>query len=139
MSETREDFMERIMARYNPHMSGDAENPSPYKQPFLLVILKGALSKELNCSDNSVVHIDVDGQIEKYITADNEPTERLVELCKAFAKSGAVVKSFGTYNGSGGPNMLLRNGVLYVRHKAIEEPPKDVQAYEYREPSFQGY
>ena len=132
------DFMRKIMERYNPHISANADNPLPYKQPFLVLTLKGEKSKALNCSDHGVVHIDVDGQIEKYITEDNEPTELLVTLCKAFAKSGAVVDSFGCYQGSAGPNMLLRNGVLFVRHKAIEEPPADVLAYEYQEPLFKG-
>lgn len=131
--------MARIMMRFNPHMSANADNPLPFKQPFLVLNLMGDKSKVLNCSDHSTVHIDVDGQIEKYISEDDKPTELLVELCKAFAKSGAVVGSFGRYLGSAGPNMLLRNGVLFVRHKAIEEPPVDVLAYEYRELVFQGH
>ncbi|MBY0538023.1 hypothetical protein K2P47_01340 [Patescibacteria group bacterium] len=126
--------MEKIMARYNPHMSANADNPLPFKQPFLTITLKGDNSKALNCSDHGVAHIDVDGQIEKYISEDNKPTGLLIELCKAFAKAGAVAVSFGRYRGSAGPNMLLRNGVLFIRHTAIEEPPADVLAYEYRTP-----
>lgn len=136
MNDVATDFMEKLLARRNPHMSANADNPVPYKQPFLVLTLKGDKSKELNSVDNSSVNIDVDGQIEKYITEDNKPTDLLVELCKAFAKSGAVAVSFGRYQGSAGPNMLLRNGVLFVRHKAIEEPPGDVLVYEYRAPEF---
>ena len=72
MTDTAADFMKRLMERYNPHMSANADNPLPYKQPFLVLTLKGEKSKALNCSDHGVVHIDVDGQIEKYITKGKE-------------------------------------------------------------------
>ncbi len=139
MPDKAANIMDRVLARFNPHMSGNSDNPSPFKQPFLVLNLKGDKHEALSCSDHSTAYIDVDGQIEKYITGDNTPTDLLVELCKAFAKSGAVVASFGRYLGSAGPNMLLRNGVLFVRHRAIQEPPADVLAYEYREPKFKGY
>lgn len=139
MPDKATEIMDRLLARRNPHMPGDADNPSPFKQPFLVLNLKGDKHEALSCSDHSTAYIDVDGQIEKYITEEDTPTDLLVELCKAFAKSGAVVASFGRYRGSAGPNMLLRNGVLFVRQREIEEPPADVLAYEYREPKFKGY
>jgi hypothetical protein len=138
MIETQEDRMLKIMAQYNPHMLGNGDDPLPFKQPFLTLDLVGDGRKKLNCSDHGTMHIEVDGQIDKYITEYDEPTDLLIELCKAIAKSGAVVQSFGTYTGSAGPNMLLRNGVLFVRHSAIEKPPADVLAYEYKAPLFRG-
>lgn len=115
----------------------DKDNPSPFKQPFLELTIAGGGVPRI--SDNgSQLYIDVDGQIDKYITEDHQPTLRLVELCKSFAKAGVVVTEYARYVGSGGPSVIMRHGALFYRMRSVEDPPEDVFAYEYREPKYRG-
>lgn len=112
------------------------ENPVPFKQPFLELTLAGDGAKKL--SRDGILYIDVDGKIDKYITKEHVPTELLVELCRALAKAGAVVTEYARYKGSGGPNVVMRNGALFYRMNNVEHPPEEVFAYEYREPKYRG-
>jgi hypothetical protein len=112
------------------------DNPSPFIQPFLELQLKGDGAKRL--SPGGMLLIDVGGEIEKYITDDHEPTELLVDLCRGFAKAGAVVSVFNRYRGSAGPHIIMRHGALFYRMIDVENPPEEVLAYEYRAPKYNG-
>jgi len=113
------------------------DNPLPFAQPFLELTLGGEQLENV-APKGFLCLIDVGGQIEKYITKKNTPTRRLIDLCKSFAKAGVVVKTYTRYNGSAGPHAILRNGALFYRMDAFENPPEEVHAYQYRAPEYRG-
>ena len=112
-------------------------NPTPFKQPFLELRIGGDVAKKIlpHCP---AFFIDVDGQIEKYISKENTPTKRLVNLCKSLAKAGIMVTGFQRYSGSAGPNVIMRNGALFQRMGTVEHPNVEVWAFEYRKPLYVG-
>ena len=121
----------------NPYAICSEDNPAPFRQPFLELVLAGGEATKIS-PRSSVFHIDVGGKIEKYITKEHRPTELLIGLCKAFAKAGVVVTEFNRYKGSAGPAAVLLNGALFYRVDVFERPPGEVFAYEYREPKYRG-
>lgn len=114
------------------------KHPLPFVQPLLELTLAGDKAEDL-APGSSSFYIDVGGEIDMYITKANRPTDLLVDLCKAIARSGAVVTSYTRYEGSAGPNVIMRNGTLFYRMKSIEELDAKIFAYEYREPKYRGY
>ncbi len=115
------------------------DNPVRFKQPFLSLILTGEGAKRFAKSSYPACFIDVNGKVGLYITKDNKPTERLVNLCKAFARAGVRVRGFDHYTGSAGPSFLLRNGALFERNLEIENADLSESSLEYVEPGFRRY
>lgn len=94
------------------------ENPSPFRQPFLVLRVRRGEGEAAKRDD---WHIDVDSQVHEYVRpwAPQEPTERLLVLCRLLASRGDVVEKYSTYVGSAGPRYILRCGALFRR--MIEE------------------
>lgn len=108
----------------------DPNNPSPFKQPFLVINFgwgKNGLSNGQQVADGW--HVDVNGQIEKYIDGCNPRTlefappanniDKATPLMRAllafFWSRGRKVKSITTYIGTAGPSHILRNGAFFER------------------------
>lgn len=115
----------------------EEDRPSPFTKPLLELGLAGGEAENLG-SDHKRLYIDVDGKIDLYIAEDKSATEILIDLCKSFAKAGVIVTDFNTYIGSGAPNVIMRNGALFMRMKSVESPSEEVFAYEYRPPKYRG-
>lgn len=113
------------------------DNPSPFIQPFLELIVGGPRLKELGLDTVSWL-VEVDGQIGKYITKGNASTKLLNQLCESLANAGIMVKGFDRYKGSAGPHVVLLNGALFYRMSAIERVPPEVWAYKFRPPVYRG-
>lgn len=94
----------------------DSTNPAPFVQPFLE--LWGPYKPGIK----NLLFIDVNGEIEKYITDKNEPTEELLRLCKLLQTRGYEIAFFARYGpgGNGGPDHILRNGALFARMQILE-------------------
>lgn len=90
------------------------ENPSPFRQPFLILKIRRG---EGEAAKWDTWHIDVDSQVHEYVRpwALQEPTERLLALCRLLASRGYVVEKYGSYIGSAGPSHILRHGALFKR------------------------
>lgn len=105
--------------------------PIPFKKPFLCLTIKKRRNKDR-------MWIDVGGKIRLYISPSNEPTEKLLELCKLLMSRGYRVLTFGKYTGSFGPSHILRCGALFSRMSVFEngegQEVKEVPA-----PTFQKY
>jgi hypothetical protein len=113
------------------------DDPSPFKQPFLELVIKGDVARQItpNCP---FWLVDVDGKIDTYISKENKPKAPLIRLCRTLAKAGIVVTQFGRYTGSAGPHVVMRNGVLFYRMGNIENVPPEVLAFAYRTPIYRG-
>lgn len=102
------------------------DNPSPFKQPFLVITFK---DRKIHGNVADGWHVDVDGQIEKYLEGF---TERTLEWCPPFNKMdratpllrsileyfagrGMEIIRVATYAGSAGPSHILRNGAFFER------------------------
>lgn len=107
-----------------------SRDPSrPFKQPLLTLTFKKNSEGRIH-----TWYIDVDGDISRYVVAlvvgvnfredgtvkniqpgsvvIKEPTRKLIE---ELAAQGLPVESVGAYEGSGGPDHVLLNGVLFKR------------------------
>lgn len=112
----------------------DANNPSPFVQPFLVLRFKEADEKGWKMS----WFVDVNGEIGKYLVIDSDvcarvnpddPSDKMMrggliwmtallrQLIDDLAKNGLHVEHVGSYGprASGGPSHILRNGVLFER------------------------
>ena len=105
------------------------DSPCPFKQPFLVI----NFGREGNKMSDGVEvadgwHVDVDGQIEKYISgytrsldfappANNidHATPLMLGLLGYFMSRGKKVLSITGYVGSAGPSHILRNGAFFER------------------------
>ncbi|MBL8157930.1 hypothetical protein JNK62_00075 [bacterium] len=115
------------------------KSASAFKQPLLEVTVKGdGVKKAAGAAESSVWFIDVDGQIDQFISKNNTPKKPFIELCKKLARSGVVVTGFQPYKGSGGPNFLLRNGELFHRLSDLGTRSDTILSYEYRVPVYRG-
>lgn len=122
----------------------DHNNPSPFKQPFLVLHFKG---------DSSATEwlVDVDGKIDLYIKDythikqlwknldDNDPrkggfivawnwqsqaTPFFQEIIAELVKFDAIVNRVHIYEGSAGPSHILRNGAFFRRVDMEQHPFK---------------
>lgn len=80
--------------------------------------------------------IDVGGHIDTYISKKNTPKKPLIALCRRLAKAGIAVTGFYRYNGSAGPHIVMRNGVLFYRMGMIDRIPTQVLAFAYKAPVY---
>ncbi len=96
------------------------ENPCPFVQPFLMLTLK----QKNRDGSNIVWHIDVNGEMEKYLIGGDphegshvnliaNATDLLKEMIGQLAENGMHVARASTYTGSAGPSFVLRNGALF--------------------------
>jgi len=108
-----------------------SNNPSPFKQPFLVLSLSPDRSREW--------HVDVNGKIGLYLQPRKidgtrvevtdrvkDATELLKNMCRTLKEQGYPVYHVFTYNGSAGPSHILRNGVLFRRMKLEAKLETDV-------------
>lgn len=105
------------------------DNPSPFRQPFLVLrVRRGKRGKQVDW------WIDVDSQVHEYFPPwkPEEPTKRLLELCRLLASRGYIVEKYKSYIGSAGPSHILRNGALFKRmsdeFERHEDPDPDGEA-----------
>jgi hypothetical protein len=89
--------------------------PVKFEQPFLCL---RTTTKNVGCVGD--MYIDVGGKVKLYINNNNKPTSKLIELCKLLASRGHKVTHFGTYEGSAGPNYILKCGALFTRWGKFE-------------------
>lgn len=120
-----------------PMTASFGDDPSPFQQPFLELVIKGDVARQIT-PDCPFWLVDVDGKIDIYISKDNKPKAPLIRLCRTLAKAGIVVTEFGRYIGSAGPHIVMRNGILFYRMKEVEEVPPEVLAFAYRIPVYRG-
>lgn len=105
----------------------DEGNPSPFKQPFLVISFK---DRKVHKDIADGWHVDVDGQLEKYIEgyehtiAFAPPANRLDRatplmrsIVEYFASRGMEIRAIAGYRGSAGPSHILRNGAFFERMK----------------------
>lgn len=103
----------------------NSDNPSPFKQPFLV------LGFQSGWESDERWHVDVDGRIDLYIRGEpseqsgvnrwEDATDLMLTICAAFEANGHPISSIGTCVGSGGPSHVLRNGAFFERI-SIGEP-----------------
>lgn len=120
-----------------PMTASFGDDPSPFQQPFLELVIKGDVARQITPGCPFWL-VDVDGKIDTYISKKNTPKQPLIRLCKTLAKAGIVVTKFGRYVGSAGPHIVMRNGVLFYRMGNIENVPPEVLAFAYRVPVYRG-
>jgi hypothetical protein len=111
-------------------------NPSPFKQPFLALSLTGEGAVAASGRNFPEWLVDVDGKIDLYITPENEATPLLEELCASLAHAGIRVRGFSTYEGSGGPSLMLRHGALFERMTSIENAELGEDSLAYFKPGY---
>ncbi len=88
----------------------DSSNPTPFKKPYLCLLVK-------TCNLEENWFIDVDGQTFKYFDSHGEKraTGRLESLCRLLAAKGLLVIYYGSYAGEASATHILRDGFLFVR------------------------
>ena len=112
------------MAKELKELPLDKSNPSPFKQPFLVLIFDG------DWKAGGQWFVEVDGRIELYIRGEitasftnrwKDATELMRDIGEQFEAHGRPISSVGTYVGSGGPSHVLRNGAFFER-ASIDTP-----------------
>ncbi len=106
----------------------NAENPSPFVQPFLVLRFR-----EKEKGHEIFWHIDVGGEIDKYLYIEGDVCAEVVEgstilkggiifmkpllekLIGELANSGLHVERVGSYVGSAGPSHIMRQGAIFKR------------------------
>src|SRR3989338_11102279 len=97
----------------------ESDNPSPFKQPFLVL----HLSPKQDCNEWT---IDVDGKIDLYLNnfknitgsgtdRSKDATQLMKEVARQLKARGVLVYRISMYKGSGGPSHILRNGGVFQR------------------------
>ena len=92
----------------------DPNSPSPFMQPFLVLVFGDNASDEW--------YIDVDGKVDLYVQ-EKHPTPLLAELCSLIHSRGLTVKQFWLYEGSAGPTHIFRNGAIFRRENEYDHEP----------------